>query len=129
MYISKKEIENIVNDFCKKNNYSPKMFDVSAIARTATGGEKERLTNTTSVTNRECTYVIKYYEKLDIIVIWNYSKSPSMSYSYRTIKEKLSVGIRYADKGRGFHQKEQSLVFFDKGKNLYQLLQLVTNPI
>lgn len=129
MYASEKEIENIVNDFCKKNNRSPGMFEISTIARRATGGKKGILTNKTAVTNRECTYVIKYYERLDIIVIWNYSISPSMSYSYKTIKEKLSVGIRYGDKGTGFHQKKQSYVFFDKGKNLYQLLQLVTNPI
>ena len=129
MYASKKEIENIVNDFCKKNNRSSEMFEVSEIAQRATGGSREILYNKTEVTNGKCIYVIKYYAQLDIVVIWNYAKNHNMNYSYKTIKRKLADGIRCGDKGKGFHSIEQSYVFFDKGKNLYQLLKLIIEPI
>ena len=114
MYASKKEIENIVNDFCRKNNRSSEMFEVSEIAQRATGGRREILYNKTEVTNGKCIYVIKNH---------------NMNYSYKTIKRKLADGIRCGDKGKGFHSIEQSYVFFDKGKNLYQLLKLIIEPV
>ncbi|MCD8381700.1 MAG: hypothetical protein LUC30_02100 [Clostridiales bacterium] len=129
MYTSKNEIEKIVDDFCEEHHCHREMFEVSEISYNATGGKTGRLYNRTKVINCDCTYVIKYYQKLDIIVIWNYSVSPNMSYNYNTIKQKLAAKLRCGDKGTGFHGKKQSYVFFDKGSELYQLLILITNPI
>ncbi len=129
MFKNEEEIEKIVNDFCLKNNCSKSIFEVSKIAREATGGKAERLSNGTKVKNEKCTYVIKYYFKLDLIVIWNYSINHSMNYSYKTIKEKLSNGIRYADKGTEIHTRKQYLIYFDKSKNFNELLRLIINPI
>lgn len=52
-----------------------------------------------------------------------------MNYSLKTIKEKLSKGIRFADKGRCFHTNNQALIYFDLGENLYNLLGLIFNRI
>ena len=52
-----------------------------------------------------------------------------MNYSYKMIKEKLSNGIRYGDKGTEFHTRKQSWVYFDKSKNFNELLRLIINPI
>lgn len=129
MYRNESDILEIVNDFCTKNNCSSNMFEVSSIAKDATGGADERLYNNTKVKNKNCTYVIKYYYKLNLIVIWNYSVNHSMSYSYKSIKEKLNNGIRWADKGTEFHTKKQAFVYFDKGEKLTELLRLIINPI
>ncbi|MCC8128891.1 MAG: hypothetical protein LIO51_03000 [Clostridiales bacterium] len=94
MYTCKNEIEKIVDDFCEEYHRPRKMFEVSEIAQRATGGKTGCLQNKTKVINRDCTYVIKYYQKLDIIVIWNYASNPSMSYSYNTRKQILAAGIR-----------------------------------
>lgn len=95
----------------------------------ATGGKAERLKNTTKVKNQNCSYVIKFYAKLDLIVIWNYRCNPNMSYSYKTIKEKLANGIRRSDKGTEFHTRKQYYVYFDKSEKLFELLRLIINPI
>lgn len=79
--------------------------------------------------NKECTYVIKYYLRLNLIVIWHYNINHSMSYSLKTINEKLKSGIRYADKGKEFHTKKQCYVYFDKSEKLYELLNLVTHQL
>lgn len=77
MYANQKEIEDIVIDFCEKNRLPQNMFEVSSISN-ATGGESGVLYNRTKVHNTSCTYVIRYYKKLDIIVIWNYAKNHSI---------------------------------------------------
>lgn len=129
MINNENDIINIVNDFCLNNNCSNSIFEVSKIAETATGGKDERLVNKTPVKNKNCNFVIKYYRKLDIFVIWNYSFNNNMSYSYKAIKEKLNDGIRYGDKGSEFHTRKQYWVYFDKGDRLKELLKLIINPI
>lgn len=124
MFNDNKEIQKIVNDFSKEKNINKNLFEVSSISN-ATGGKEERLYNTSKVKNTECIYVIKYYKKLKLFVIWNYAMSKKMSYSLKTINEKLSRGINYADKGNGFHTLEQSRVFFDKEENLMKLLNTI----
>lgn len=128
MYTNQKEIEDIVKNFTEKNHLPNNLFEVSTISY-ATGGEREVLQNTTKVHNTDCTYVIKYYQKLDIIVIWNYAKKRSMSYSYKNIKSKLADGVKYGDKGSERHNNKQSRVYFDKGDGLVDLLKMITNPI
>ena len=122
------KINEIVNEICSKNNISPNIFEVSSISK-ATGGKSERLENKTKVKNKNVNFVIKYYIKLNIIVIWNYSANTNMNYSYKTIKEKINNGIRYADKGSEFHTKNQYLIYFDKAEKLRELLKLIINPI
>ena len=129
MINNENDIKNIVDKFCLKNHYSSEMFEISKIAESATGGKNERLVNKTPVKNPKCHFVIKYYKQLDIVVIWNYSFNPNMSYSYKTIKEKLNNGIRYGDKGSEFHTKKQYWVYFDKGDRLSELLKVLINPI
>ncbi len=124
MFNDKEEIQKIVNDFSKEKNINKNLFEVSSISN-ATGGKEQRLYNTSKVQNTECIYVIKYYKELKLFVIWNYAMSKNMSYSLKTIKEKLSRGINYADKGNGFHTLEQSRVFFDKEENLMKLLNTI----
>ena len=128
MIKSQEEIQNLVNIFCEQNKINKNIFEVSTISK-ATGGEKQRVYNTTPVKNTQCTYVIKYYCNLNLIVIWNYKLNPSMNYSLKTINEKLSKGIRGADKGRCSHTNNQAIVYFDFGENLYNLLGLITNRI
>ena len=124
MFNDKEEIQKIVNDFSKEKNINKNLFEVSSISN-ATGGKEQRLYNTSKVQNTECIYVIKYYKELKLFVICNYAMSKNMSYSLKTIKEKLSRGINYADKGNGFHTLEQSRVFFDKEENLMKLLNTI----
>ncbi len=124
MFNDKEEIQKIVNDFSKEKNINKNLFEVSSISN-ATGGKEQRLYNTSKVQNTECIYVIKYYKELKLFVVWNYAISKNMSYSLKTIKEKLSRGINYADKGNGFHTIEQSRVFFDKEENLMKLLNTI----
>lgn len=128
MYTNRKEIEDIVIGFCEKNHLSPNMFEVSRISN-ATGGESGELQNTTKVVNQDCTFVIKYYKQLDTIVIWNYAKNPRMSYNYKNIKQKLADGVKYGDKGKEFHNRDQCRVYFDKGEGLVELLKMITNPM
>ena len=129
MFNNENEIEKIVSGFCIKNKIDKNIFEISNIAYSQTGGKEERIYNKTKVKNKKCTYIIKYYKALNIIVIWNYAINHNMSYSYKTIKQKLSNGIRYGDKGTGFHTNNQYYVYFDKGEKLNELLKLIYNPI
>ncbi len=131
MFNSEKEIRELVDNFCKKFKINNNIFEVSTISK-AEGGEKKRLYNNTKVINTNCTYVIKYYIKLKIFVIWTYSKDSKcagMSFSLKTIRDKLAKGIMWGDKGEEQHPRNQYKVYFSYDADLIKLLSLVTNQI
>ncbi len=128
MFKNKEEIQKLVNTFCEKNNIDSQMFEVSTISE-ATGGKSKRLYNNTPVVNKKCRFIIKYFRKHELIIIWTYKSNSGMSYSLTTIKDKLSKGIRVGDKGTEQHNKNQELVFFDISQQLEQLLYLVVNKL
>ena len=129
MFDDEEKIQEIVYDFCEKNNLDKNMFEISKIARSTTGWKDERIANTTPVKNKKCTFVAKYYLKLDLIVIWNYKANKNMNYSLKTIKEKLSNGIRFADKGTGTHTSKQYIIYFEEGNKLKNLLHFIFKKI
>ncbi len=47
----------------------------------------------------------------------------------KKIKQKLADGIKYGDRGKVFHNRDQSRVYFNKGDGLIELLKMITNPI
>ncbi len=126
--IAQEEIEKIVDTFCEQNKIDKNIFEISSISH-AKGGKDQRLSNRTKVVNKQCTYVIKYYYDLNLIVIWNYKLNTNMSYSLKTINEKLSKGIRCADKGKISHTNNQAIIYFNYSENLYKLLGLINNRI
>ncbi len=128
MFENEQEIRKIVDNFCKERNINKNLFEVSRISM-AKGGEKQRIYNNSPIKNNECNYVIKYYKQLKLFVIWNYSISKKMSYSVKTIHEKLSKGYNHADKGNGFHPLNQSYVWFEKEEKLKELLYAICNQI
>ena len=104
------------------------MFEVSTISN-ANRTKDERVRNLTKVKNKECTYVIKYCANLNLFVIWNYQNDQNMNYSLKTIENKLSNGIMFADKGKISHSKDQSLVYFSYDRDLEKVLHLIINRI
>ncbi len=128
MFKAKEEIQEFVDTFCKINNIDSQIFEVSSIS-SATGGESKRLYNKTPIINKNCRFVIKYYCKYDLFIIWTNNNKNAMSYDLITIKDKLSKGIIFADKGTGNHSKNQELVYFDKSERLEQLLNFVVRKL
>lgn len=123
------ELLNKLTEFCNYKNIDIKLFE---IARIGTGyGDKyyKRLNGPKNVKNKNCTYVIKLFIKYNLVIIWNYKNNHSMSYSYKTIKEKLSKGINKADKGYITHTNNQSEIYFEYSENLDNLLNQLTNNI
>jgi len=82
-----------------------------------------------SIKNKNCTYVIKLFIEYNLIIIWNYRNNPAMSYSYVTIDKKLQNGLFYADKGKGTHTNNQSIILFEHSENLKRLLNYIANKI
>lgn len=80
MFKDIQEIEKIVYDFCDKKNLKKETFEISTISK-ATGGESQKLCNTTKVKNKDCTYVVKFYSNLNLIIIWNYRLNQQMNVS------------------------------------------------
>lgn len=128
MYNNKNDVRKCVDYFCNRKNIDKSIFEVSSFS-SAMGGKKERLNNNTKVKNKNCVYVIKYYFKLNLFVVWNYKANTSMSYSLKTIKNKLSKGVMFADKGSGFHTINQALIYFAYENDFEKLLNLITNQI
>ncbi len=124
MFKDIQEIEKIVYDFCDKKNLKKETFEISTISK-ATGGESQKLCNTTKVKNKDCTYVVKFYSNLNLIIIWNYRLNQQMNVSLKTLNEKLENGIRYMDKGIEFHNRKQYHIYFDRGERLSELLHLI----
>ena len=127
MFKSREEIQKLVDTFCEKNKIDSQIFEVSSVSN-ATGGERKRLCNNTKIGNKNCRFVIKYFCKYELIIIWTNNKS-GMSYSLKTIEDKLSKGIRASDKGTGYHNKNQEVVYFDKSEKLEQLLYLAISKL
>ena len=129
MFNEKKEIELIVHNYCEKNKVDEKLFEVSKISKKATGGSSHILNNKTKVSNKNCTYVIKYYSAIDRIIVWNYRANKNMECNIKTINDKLNNGVRCIDKGVMYHGLKQHYMYFEKGNNLIELLNIITQKI
>lgn len=128
MFETQTELNNYITNIFKKHNLDNSIFEISSISNSL-GGKEERLRNETPVKNKDCCYVIKYYKRLKLFVIWNYKLNNSMSYSLKTIKDKLDKGINVSDKGTGFHTRNQYKVFFEYEENFEKLIHYFVNKL
>lgn len=128
MFKSQEELDKYINDIFIKQRIDSSMFEISSISN-AIGGKEQRLINRTPVKNVNCTYVIKYYKKLKLFVVWNYKSNHSMSYSFKTIKDKLNKGINYADKGSNFHTINQCKIYFEYEENFEKLIYQINGGL
>lgn len=123
------ELKKILNILCNEKGIDSNNFEIARVGTGKGRSSRKVLDGPKSVKNKNCTYVIKLFTHYDIIIIWNYKNNPAMSYSYVTIKEKLQKGIFIADKGKGTHTNNQSIVLFESSNNLDKLLNYIANKI
>ncbi len=129
MIKNNEELEEHLSKWCREKNKDINIFEIARMGKSEGAGDRKVLYGSTTVRNKNCTYVIKLFIKHDIIIIWNYRNNPAMSYSYMTINEKLQNGVCIADKGRGTHTNKQSIILFEHSENFERLLNKIADII
>jgi hypothetical protein len=116
------ELKKYLYKFCEEKNIDPDIFEIARVGTAKGSSPRFELHGPSTVKNENCTYVIKLFTSYNLIIIWNYRNNHSMSYSYKTMEEKLKNGKHSADKGTGTHTNKQSIVLFERSENFSILL-------
>ncbi len=119
-----------LSNFIQSNKISNNMFFLANTSnQNVDKDDRMRINGTKNLKRLNYTYTIQYFKHYDVVCIWNNIFTPSFSYSYKMIEDKLKNGFYFSDKGTENHSKNQQVIYFGSPNDYEKILSLASGKL